>query len=171
MFRKLSWLMLGAITLVVAGYVTKSLATPATPPPGFVSMTLAQGRFGQIDVFNRLINPDSTVWLSLQKTQGDSDVYVQSNTWQPGADTGWHRHPGHSLITVIAGSVTVYEGNDPTCTPHVYTAGMGFVDHGGDHVHIVRNEGTVPASVIAVQVIPAGQPRRIDAPNPGNCLF
>src|SRR5215470_3809480 len=100
MFRKLSWLMLGAITLVVAGYVTKSLATPATPPPGFVSMTLAQGRFGQIDVFNRLINPDSTVWLSLQKTQGDSDVYVQSNTWQPGADTGWHRHPGHSLITV-----------------------------------------------------------------------
>jgi hypothetical protein len=48
---------------------------------------------------------------------------------------------------------------------------MGFVDPGGDHVHIVRNEGEVVAQTIAVQLIPAGATRRIDVPAPGNCPF
>jgi hypothetical protein len=48
---------------------------------------------------------------------------------------------------------------------------MGFVDPGGDHVHIVRNAGTVVAKTIAVQLIPADAMRRIDAPNPGNRPF
>jgi hypothetical protein len=34
---------------------------------------------------------------------------------------------------------------------------MGFVDPGGEHVHILRNEGTVEARTIAVQLIPAGR--------------
>jgi hypothetical protein len=48
---------------------------------------------------------------------------------------------------------------------------MTFVDAGGDHVHLVKNEGTVVAQVIAVRLIPAGQPGRIDAADPGNCHF
>ena len=179
MRRKPFWLMLfSAATVVLALNVRKSMATPSTPPPGFVSTTLALGRFGEIDVFNHFVLPNSRqhrhkrdIWLSWQKTKGESDVYVQTNTWQPGGSTGWHTHPGHSLITVTAGTVTAYEGDDPDCEPHVYTAGMGFVDPGGGHVHIVRNEGTIDASTIAVQVIPAGQPRRIDAADPGNCHF
>jgi hypothetical protein len=98
-------------------------------------------------------------------------VYVQSNVWDPGGTTGWHTHPGHSLIIVTAGVITAYEGDDPTCTPHVYTPGMGFVDEGGHHVHVLRNEGSVEASTIAVQLIPAAATRRIDAPNPGHCSF
>ena len=52
-------------------------------------------------------------------------VYIQSNTWaaaQPGQtvpNTGWHSHPGHSLIIVTSGTLTDYEADDPTCTPHV----------------------------------------------------
>jgi quercetin dioxygenase-like cupin family protein len=172
MRRKLSYVVLFSAAIVVLFlYVRKSAATPSTPPPGFVSTTLAKGRFGGIDAFHQQVLPNGAVWLSLQKTKGDSDVYVQSNTWQPGASTGWHTHPGHSLVTVTAGTVTAYEGDDPDCKPHVYTVGMGFVDPVSDHVHLVRNEGTVDASVIAVQVIPAGQSRRIDAPDPGNCPF
>jgi hypothetical protein len=138
------------------------------------------GRRGPVrrtDVFNQLPR-NGNVWLSLQKTKGSSDVYVQSNVWQPknvaqpnGGSTGWHTHPGQSLIIVTAGTVTAYEGNDPTCTPTVYTQGMGFVDPGGDHVHLLRNEGTVVASTIQIQLIPAGAARRIDAPDPGNCHF
>jgi hypothetical protein len=45
----------------------------------------------------------------------------------------------------------------------VYTAGMGLVDQGGDHVHVIRNDGSVEARTMAVQVIPAGATRRIDA--------
>ena len=176
MRRKLTWLMaFGAMVVVGAGGSKPLLATPAM---GFVGTTMAVARFGEINVFNSLVPPDfwkskhnSDIWLSWQKTKGNSDVYVQSNVWQPGGSTGWHSHPGHSLIIVTAGTVTGYEGDDRKCQPTVYTVGMGFVILGGDHVHNLRNEGTVAATTIAIQLIPADATRRIDAPSPGNCPF
>ena len=176
MRQKLTWgMLLGAMLLVAGRYATPVQATPAI---GFVGTTIAVARFGEINVFNSLIPPDfwknkhhSDIWLSWQKTKGNSDVYVQSNVWQPGGSTGWHTHPGHSLIIVTEGTVTGYEGDDPRCRPTIYTQGMGFVDPGGDHVHNLRNEGTVEAKTIAVQLIPADATRRIDAVSPGNCPF
>ena len=77
--------------------------------------------------------------------------------------------------TRSAGTVTVYDGDDPTCTPKVYSATgtgpNGFVDVGGGEVHLIRNEGAEEARTIVVQLIPAGAARRIDAPAPGNCNF
>jgi quercetin dioxygenase-like cupin family protein len=167
--------MVGAAIIVATSTTRPVLATPAS---GFVGTTLAVGRFGDINVFNHLVPPDfwksrhnRDLWLSLQKTTGSSDVYVQSNVWAPGGATGWHTHPGHSLIIVTAGAVTAYEGDDRRCRPHTYTVGMGFVDPGGHHVHNLRNEGTEEARTIAVQLIPADATRRIDAPDPGNCSF
>lgn len=171
MRQRLTWLVLFSAAIVVTAlyHARKVLATPSE---GFVSTTLAQGRFGAIDVFNHFVPPkQGNVWVSLQKTKGKSDLYVQENVWQPGGSSGWHTHPGHSLITVTAGAVTAYEGRDANCKPHVYTQGMGFVDPGGDHAHIIRNEGAVEARSITVQVIPAGQPRRIDIADPGTCHF
>jgi Cupin domain len=170
MRQRLTWLavMTAAIVITVFYHAKNVMATPSD---GFVGTTLALGRFGEINVTNKLPPPQDDIWRSMQKTKGLSDVYVQSNVWQPGGTTGWHTHPGHSLITVTAGTVTAYDGDDPDCKPHVYTVGMGFVDPGGAHVHIIRNEGTVEAKTIAVQVIPAGATRRIDAPDPGTCPF
>jgi len=172
MRTKLTWgaLFIAATIVTTLYHVRKAHATAAQ---GFASTTIALGRFGEIDVFNKLIPPanNGALWLSLQQTNGSSDLFVQSNVWQPGGSTGWHTHPGHSLITVTAGTVTAYDGNDPGCAPHVYSVGMGFVDHGGGHVHIIRNEGDVVAQTIAVQLIPAGATRRIDVPAPGNCPF
>lgn len=176
--RKLTWFVLfSAAIAVTALYCARNVW--ATPASGFVGTTVAVGRFGDIDVFNQSVLPDpdregnnGKAWISWQKTKGSSDVYVQNNVWALGGSTGWHSHPGHSLIIVTAGAVTAYEGNDPECKPTVYTKGMGFVDPGGDHVHILRNEGTVIAQTIAVQLIPAGAARRIDVvPSPGNCPF
>jgi quercetin dioxygenase-like cupin family protein len=173
MRRKLTWLLSLTVAIVVTAlHVGSVLATQAE---GFTSTTLAKGRFGEIAVFNHRIVPSSSqsrnVWLSRQKTKGMSDVYVQSNVWAPGGSSGWHTHPGHSLITVTAGTVTAYEGDDAECKPHVYTPGMGLVDPGGDHVHNLRNEGAVEARTITVQLIPADAARRIDAPDPGHCAF
>ena len=173
---KLTWIFLLSVVIVAASlYIESAWATPSS---GFVSTTLALGRFGEIDVFNHIVTPNgreeehgSGVWLSWQKTKGSSDLYVQNNTWAPGGSSGWHTHPGHSLITVTAGAVTAYEGNDPECRPRVYTQGMGFVDPGGDHVHNLRNQGAVEARTITVQLIPAAAPRRIDAEKPANCPF
>jgi quercetin dioxygenase-like cupin family protein len=148
----------------------------ATPAAGFKATTLVKGTVGKIDGFNNTILPNddehhANVRLSLSKTKGSSELYVQSNVWQPRGSTGWHTHPGHSLSIVTKGTVTEYDGNDPDCKPHVYTKDMTFVDPGGDHVHIIRNEGAVEAQAIAVQLIPAGQPRRIDVADPGYCHF
>ena len=174
MRRKLMWgLVVSGVIAVAATYVDDSRATPAS---GFAGTTIAVGRFADIDVVNHAVrsgseHPARSVWHSIQKTNGESDVYVQSNVWAPGGSTGWHTHPGHSLITVTAGALAAYDADDPSCTPKVYTAGMGFVDPGGDHVHLLRNAGPGETRTITVQVIPAGAPRRVDAPAPGNCPF
>jgi hypothetical protein len=170
MQRKLAWFVLSAGIVVTALFHARPAM--ATPPSGFTSTTIAQGQFAEINALNQFhqTNPPH-LWRSRQRTRGLSDGYVLNNTWQPGGTTGWHTHLGHTLIIVTAGTVTQYQGDDPNCTPHVYTAGMTFVDEGGTHVHIVRNEGDVEAQVVAIRLIPAGQPGRIDAPAPGNCPF
>jgi hypothetical protein len=165
MRRRLTWYLM-AVILAAGAYASTLLATPSS---GFTGTTLAVARFDEIDVKN--FNPPPDFWQAKLKTNGRSDVYVQSNVWVPGGTTGWHTHPGHSLILVTAGTVTAYEGDDPTCTPHLYTQGMGFVDPGGDHVHVLRNEGSVEARTITVQLIPAAAMRRIDAAAPGYCSF
>lgn len=178
MRAKVMWMCgLGALVVSVTGYVARVWATPAI---GFTSTTVAVGRFNDIDVHNLSFFPNDSpgdtrpgkdLWLSMQKTKGPSDLYVQSNLWVPGGSSGWHTHPGHSLITVTAGTVTAYEADDPTCTPHEYTVGQGFVDAGGEHVHLIRNERLVDARTITVQLIPAGAARRIDAPASSHCAF
>jgi hypothetical protein len=74
-------------------------------------------------------------------------------------------------IRVKEGTITEYEGHDPECKPHVYSKGMTFVDPGGEHVHIIRNEGDVVAQTTAVQLIRAGATRRVDVEDPGICHF
>src|SRR5258708_17049617 len=122
MRRKSIWLVLcSAAVLVTALYYAESVL--ATPASGFKATTVATGTFGDIDAFNQFTKDslpagfDGDVWLSLQKTKGPSDLYVQSNVWQAGGSTGWHTHPGPSLIIVTFGTLTEY---DEDCTPHVY---------------------------------------------------
>ena len=107
MSKKLIWrAVLAGLVVLSATYVER---LGATPKQGFSGMTIALGRFGDIDVLNQLVResddltPTKDLWLSLQRAKGLSDLYVQSNEWQVGGSTGWHSHPGHSLIIVVAG--------------------------------------------------------------------
>ena len=176
MQRKLMWSALCIIAIAVALYHAKSAR--ATPASGFTGTTLVKGTFAGFQVFNHLTQdqlqqlapgfPGDT-WLSFQKTEGPSDLYVQTNTWQPRGSTGWHRHPGHSLIIITSGEVTQYHAD---CTPQVYGPGTSngptFVDSGNDE-HLIRNEGSVVATGFAVQLVANGAPRRIDEPAPPTC--
>ncbi len=172
MRHKLMWSLTLSAAVLMAAYGANVVATSQS---GFSATTIASGRFGDIDVTSQVLRefgdptPRKDLWLSLQKTKGPSDLYVQSNVWIPNGSAGWHSHPSHSLIIVTAGTVTAYEGDATSCTATEYTVGMGFVDPGGDHVHLLRNEGTVDARTVAVQLIPAGAGRRIDAPKPDGC--
>src|SRR4051794_3209736 len=92
----------------------------ATPASGFVGTQVAKGNYGNID----LVAKTDTFDLKL-KTKGDSDIYVTRNVIDPGGYSGWHTHPGPSLITVTVGEITVYDGDDPVCPSTVYHAGDG----------------------------------------------
>jgi quercetin dioxygenase-like cupin family protein len=154
---------------IVAGVSILMIAATAfaTPSVDFTTVQISKGQFGEIDVKTNNAKPNQVKL----KTKGESDVYVVENTVKPGGSSGWHTHPGPSLITVKAGTATFYDGDDPTCSPHSYPAGSGVIDPGDGHVHILRNEGNVDLVTVTVQILPVGAPRRIDAPSPGNCGF
>ena len=174
---KSRWLLLVALAAIVAAaYGGKVLATPATTP-GFAGTTLAKATIADLRI---RAHEHPGHWKLDLKTKGDSDLYVQQNTWDPSLcngcvpSTGWHTHPGPSIIIVTQGTVTAYEGDDPHCTPHVYSASgpNSLVDIGGGDVHIIRDESGAVAKTVAVQFVPMGADRRIDV-TPGNphCPF
>jgi hypothetical protein len=149
----------------------------ATPASGQTTTPIATKiSFDPIDV--KAHADPASLWGVQLKTRGLTDAYVVDNKFAPVnqatgavASTGWHFHPGPSFIMVIAGTVTDYEADDPTCTGHSYSAGQGFMDS-GEGAHILRNEGNVAAETIAMQLVPKDAPRRIDLPQaPGNCPF
>jgi quercetin dioxygenase-like cupin family protein len=158
-----------ALLVGVLGAAVYGGTVLATPSVGVSTTIYGQSTFGDIDLNAKTIPAD--IWQAKLKTKGASDVYVVDNKLAVGGTTGWHTHPGPSLILVVAGSVTNYTSDDPTCAGQVYNAGDGFIDPGQGEVHTLWNRGTVPAETIAVQLLPQGAVRKIDASAPGNCPF
>jgi len=159
-----------------AGHVS---ATPQTPG-GVQTTILAKSTLDQLHLSAHERLPGQTTsredrahsakaWRLVLRTHGMTDAYVVDNKFAAGADTGWHSHPGPSIVFVVAGTMTNYSTDSRHCPPHVYPTGSSFVDEGGKDSHLLRNEGTVPAETIAFQMIPAGATRRIDAPVPHRC--
>lgn len=155
-----------ATAAVIAGSVLVAVPALATPASGFTAAQQWKGVYGEMDV-----KAEKTgTWDVYLKTKASSDVYVTRNAIAVGGQSGWHRHPGPSLITVTDGEIVAYDSHNPLCTPKVYKAGEGFIDS-GDHAHLLRNESGAPAETVAVQFLPVGATRRIDAPKPNNCDF
>ena len=168
---------IAALLVVVIGvgvYVGNVLATPSS---GQTTTILAKATVPDLDLSGHMAttvtgpngNAHPGVWLAKIMTHGLSDGYVVDNKFAAnGGTSGWHSHPGPSLVVVKSGALTLYRADDPTCTPEVVAAGSGFVDNGGD-IHLVRNEGTVDAVVYVTSIVPRGAARRIDEPQPSNC--
>ncbi len=144
------------------------LATPPTPFPGLTTAILAQSTLDNAKKFQF-----AQALLRSRQLFGTSDFYVVDNKFEANATTGWHSHPGPSVVTIAAGTMTNYESKNGTCTKQVFNKGDSFVDAGGSgDTHMLRNESGTPAETIAVQVLPSGTTRRIDVtPAPSNCNF
>jgi len=154
------------MVLLPAGLLAGAVAgiALATTPSGVTVTPLAPvAQFDQIKAKAKIGD-----WEAKIKTKGVSDLHVVQVTIQPGGTLGWHSHPGLSFVIVKSGTATFYEGDDPTCTPHVIPAGSSLFEPAGD-VHIVRNEGDVPLVNVVMQLVPTGAPRLISEPSPGNC--
>lgn len=153
----------------VVGLITSAaIAAPAhaTPASGFTAVQQWKGVYPPLKVKGEKTGD----WDVKLDTKGTSDVYVTRNAIAIDGQSGWHMHPGPSLITVTVGEITAYDSTDPLCSPHVYRAGEGFVDS-GDHAHLLKNESGAAAETVAVQFLYEGATRRIDAPQPNNCSF
>jgi quercetin dioxygenase-like cupin family protein len=96
-----------------------------------------------------------------------TNTVVADFTFGPNSSTGWHTHPGKTLVTVKSGTFTVYHAKD--CEPTVYRPGDAFVEL-PTTVHIGRNEtdSTVELGVVFFGV-PIGGSARIDQPQPDGC--
>jgi quercetin dioxygenase-like cupin family protein len=158
---------LGFLVAVVGVAAYAAGTVLATTPVGTSFTLLAPvAQFGEIDAKAKF----GADWEAEIETKEASDLHITEVTIQPGGNGGWHSHPGPSFIIVKSGTTTLYEGDDPTCTPHVFPTGSGLFEPAGD-VHINRNEGSEPLVLVVVQLVATGAPRRIDEPSPGNCPF
>lgn len=136
-----------------------------------IAATVAWATPGSAFVTTALVRSTAAVRISV-KTHPHTfnDVQVQSVVGQPGGFSGWHSHPGYGIVAVRAGMAAIYDGDDPTCTPRYVSAGEVFIEE-PEHVHFVRNEGTVAYEAYATFIMPVGVPSRTDAPSPGHCPF
>jgi quercetin dioxygenase-like cupin family protein len=151
----------GALVACAAGVIALGVARATPPSPGFVSTPIAgPALFDEIHSVHQ--TPD---WGVMIKTRGLSDVYVTHIKLAPGAHGGWHSHPGPSIISVRAGTASLYDDCDGAIIPHVYPAGTGFVED-AECVHLLANEGNVDLEVVVMQIVPRGAPRRIDEADP-----
>jgi quercetin dioxygenase-like cupin family protein len=158
--------------LVIVGAAVGAVLTGvalATPPSGILSGTIvARAAFSEpVDVKFK-IGPDEVIHVREAR-----DTVMQRIVIGPGGYTGWHSHPGPAVALVMAGELTLYSGDDPTCTGQSYPAGQAFVDAGQGHVHMARNLS--PTENVEVWVtyldVPPGGSVRVDAADPGVCGF
>ncbi len=138
--------------LVVFAALTGALGAHvalATPPSGSIARTeLAQGTTTEPIFIN---------------TKGDPSTFsIQTVTLAPGAQSGWHTHPGPEYTIVKSGTVTVQKATN--CPPVTLTAGQIFFV-AGNTSHMARNDTAEPAELYVTYTLPAGQPVRIDQPD------
>jgi quercetin dioxygenase-like cupin family protein len=75
---------------------------------------------------------------------------VNDDHWDPGAEGGWHRHPGPTIISVLEGELSE-QTRSGTST---IRAGQA-VWRPARHEHNVRNPGAQPARALAIHLDPA----------------
>jgi quercetin dioxygenase-like cupin family protein len=138
---KLVTLAWGAVSL--AGVT----AAVATPPSGSLSRTeLAVGKVSDN--------------IDIQRDE-PSDFHIHSLTIDPGANSGWHTHPGPEYSVVKAGEVVMERS--PDCLALRVTAGQGFFIPGGTP-HMAHNEAKEAAQLYVTYTVAAGTTvLRVDA--------
>jgi quercetin dioxygenase-like cupin family protein len=135
-------------------------AALATTPSGAPVTPLTRATLGEFVAKND--------GIMLKSPRHSADVTtVRVDLAANGGSTGWHHHPGVVVVAVASGTVTEY---DEECHPTVIDAGKGFVES-HDRVHLVRNEGSVPAVLYVTFISPTETPLglRIDEAQPQEC--
>ncbi len=152
-----------AILLVAVGVAVLALVVGtalATLPKGATTTPLTRATLGTFEAEGDGIEVESQ--------RRSADFAIAKVVLEPGGSSGWHHHPGVTLVSVASGTVAEY---DKKCEKSVYKAGEGFVES-NDEVQLVRNKGNVNAVLYATFLVPTNttdEGLRIDDPKPRNC--
>jgi hypothetical protein len=163
--------------LVVLGAIAAPVAVGvalATPPSGLTSKLLARGAAGEF----RIHEKSQRLRMDAGKA---TDVALVEATLAPGGSTGWHGHPGPSIVVVKSGTVTMYEpahdheadGDDDDdrrggCGVQSFGPGQAFAHPAS--VHNFVNESSATAEFYVAYFVPAGAaPLLRDEPVPAGC--
>ena len=106
----------------------------------------------------------------------DTDVAVVRATLAPGGSSGWHGHPGPSMVIVKSGKLTMREPRRHDhahgrasgwrrCSERTIETGTAFVHPEDEHEFVNRSSSLV--EFYAVYLVPAGAaPLLNDVPTP-----
>ena len=157
--KRTALLMAVGVTVLLALVVGAALATP---PKEATVTPLTRATLGKFEANNDGIDVESE--------QRSADIAIAKVVIEPGGSTGWHSHPGVTLVSVASGTVAGY---DNKCEKTVYKAGEGFADLASNGAgHVVRNKGNEKAVLYATFLVPTNttdEGLRIDEPKPRNC--
>jgi quercetin dioxygenase-like cupin family protein len=143
-----------AIALVAASLTTMASVALGTPGSGVTVVPIASAEIDQR--------------VRIGQAAGESTVVARFN-FEPGGTTGWHTHPGKTVVLVTKGQFTVYRDHEGECRSRTYGPGEGFVEL-RTSVHTGVNEGDDPVKLVAVFFrVPDDGTTRIDQPDPGVC--
>jgi hypothetical protein len=139
-----------------AGAAVLATATQALASPGhgvtFTTLTSPPASW---------LDPDQLISDQIKVgTKNPTTVRIQSATWDAGADSGWHHHPGVIMGVVTSGSVTIWS---PTCGQKTYGPGLAlgavFLEGGNMLMKATSSGG---ATEYVVHIYPAGATPRVE---------
>jgi quercetin dioxygenase-like cupin family protein len=146
---RLAVMTLGFAALIVAVNAVPAAATLSTT--GFASKELGRGTY------------QSNGSLRFEK---GLDVVVSEITMTPGANSGWHSHPGGAIGIVQQGQITLIRSRGSHCRSTIYTQGQSVIERPGEVV-IAKNSGSRDALLyVTFPSVPVGGSPRIDKPAP-----
>jgi quercetin dioxygenase-like cupin family protein len=90
----------------------------------------------------------------------NSKVAVVQGDFEAGSSTGWHTHPGLTVVVVKSGTVTNRTGCN---APVTYGAGASFVEPPNTPINV---SAAAPARVITTLIFPSGMASRTDVNAP-----
>jgi hypothetical protein len=156
-------IVLGLAGVVIISLLLLAMPVSATPPSGLTGEPIASG-----------ILPEA-VRAKFKTGEGGftdgtnvNDILLVKYTLEPGGTFGWHQHAGPVWAIITSGTLSIYDGDDSTCTPHFYGAGNALLDE-GTHTHLGVNETNEPVEIYATFMLPEGGVTRVDAEDPGIC--
>jgi quercetin dioxygenase-like cupin family protein len=145
------------VGLVAMGLIVSAVGVAsADAGSGFNSVVIAKGLAGHS--------------FNIHHRKGN-DVITAQNTLEPGGSSGWHSHPGTTLVVIQSGQFVLY--SEPVgggrCRIHTYTAGQVYLEQPGDEQNAVNNGTVTAVAAVTFFNVPHGGSARIDRANPGDC--